>query len=180
MEYTRNELSPKIKNFFNKMSNYIEEKIYFYGSVQRQDYFAEQSDIDICIFTDNVHTVNNKLQHFLHLKKSKFKKIMWVAKHSNSIVYGYKTKYDSIDPLFRLEITIYNEKYKSVILKAHSLKYDLPYYAVIILILLKFIYYTLPLISKDQFLYYKNKIMNKSLGYDDSKMVIISPKFEVN
>ena len=180
MEYTRNELSPKIKKFINKMSMYIEEKIYFYGSVQRPDYFAEQSDIDICIFTENVHTVNNKLQHFLHLNKSKFKKIMWLAQHSNRIVYGYKTKYDGADPVFRLEITIYNEKYKSDILKAHSIKYDLPYYAVIILILLKFTYYTIPLISRDQFLYYKNKIMDRSLGYTESKMVLISPKFQID
>ena len=180
MENTKNKLPVKIEHFFHKMSNYIDEKIYFYGSIQRNDYIMNSSDIDICIFTDNVHTMNNKLQHFLHLKKSTFKKIMWTVHPANRIVYGYKIKYTNKDPYFQLEVTIYNEKYKNDILKQHALKTNLPFYIVFILMILKMFYYNLKLMDKTTFIYYKNKIMNKSLGHPDNNLVIISPDISID
>ncbi len=174
MEYTRNKLPEKVQSFFNKMSKYINSKIYFYGSIQRRDYLINNSDIDICVFTDNTQTMIHKIQHFLHLKKDTFKKIMWTAYPSNTIVYGYKTKYKNKDPLIKLEITIYNEKYKNAILQQHIIKSDLPFYTIFFLIILKFMYYTLRLISKNQFIYYKNKITSISVGLPDNKLFIIS------
>ena len=53
MEITKNELSPFEKAFFQKLSEYLNEPIYFYGSIQRDDYFPQLSDIDIDIFSYN-------------------------------------------------------------------------------------------------------------------------------
>jgi len=180
MENIRNELPPQINQFFSKLSNYINEKLYFYGSVQRKDYISNNSDIDVCIFTDNVHTVNNKLLHFLHLHKKSIKKIMWTAHPSHRIVYGYKLKYTHANPEFKLEVAVYNDKYKHDILIQHNLKNDLPFYTVFVLTILKYIYYYLNLISKKNYSYYKNKIMNYSLGHPDNNLVIISPNFQMD
>ena len=38
-----------------------------------RDYLINNSDIDICVFTDNTQTMIHKIQHFLHLKKDTFK-----------------------------------------------------------------------------------------------------------
>ena len=51
METTKNDFSPYEKTFFNKMSNYIGEPIYFFGSIQRSYYVPGKSDIDVDIFT---------------------------------------------------------------------------------------------------------------------------------
>ena len=77
METTRNELPPYAKEFFYKLSNYLDTKIYFYGSVQRPDYFPASSDIDVDIFTDNESSTISKLQYFLGVEKFKFKKFLY-------------------------------------------------------------------------------------------------------
>jgi predicted nucleotidyltransferase len=180
MEYTRNKLPEKVQRFFNKFSKYIDSKIYFYGSIQRNDYLMNNSDIDICVFTDNTQTMIHKIQHFLHLQKDTFKKIMWIAQPSNTIVYGYKTKYINNDPFIKIEITIYNEKYQKNILEQHKIKSDLPYYAVFSLIILKVLYHYLCVISKTQYIYYKNKLTNLSVGHPDSKLLVISSPNIIN
>ena len=52
METTKNKLSPETKQFFDKLSSYLDTKLYFYGSVQRDDYFDGKSDIDVDILED--------------------------------------------------------------------------------------------------------------------------------
>ena len=172
MEYTRNKLPEKIQRFFNKFSKYIDSKIYFYGSIQRYDYLMNHSDIDICVFTDNTQTMIHKIQHFLHLQKNTFKKVMWIPQPSNTIVYGYKTIYINNDPFIKIEITIYNEKYKNNILETHKIKIDLPYYAVCCLIILKILYYYLCVISKTQYMYYKGILTNLSVGDPPGKLFV--------
>jgi len=75
METTKNKLPDDINAFFSKLSKYLDTKLLFYGSVQRSDYFPGSSDIDVDIFTDNVDSTITKLQHFLNVKKSKFKRL---------------------------------------------------------------------------------------------------------
>jgi predicted nucleotidyltransferase len=56
METTKNKLSQEESVFFDKLKNYIDKPIYFYGSIQRDDYFPQLSDIDIDIFSDNINS----------------------------------------------------------------------------------------------------------------------------
>jgi predicted nucleotidyltransferase len=69
METTKNKMNPFAEKFFKKLSDYLDTKIYFYGSIQRNDYFPNSSDIDADIFTDNESSIINKLQNFLGVKK---------------------------------------------------------------------------------------------------------------
>ena len=65
METTKNKLSSYESDFFNKLSNYLDTKLYFYGSIQRDDYKPGHSDIDVDIFTDNIHSALIKIQNLL-------------------------------------------------------------------------------------------------------------------
>ena len=69
METTRNELPIKLKRFLDKLSDYLDTPLYYYGSIQRKDYVAGQSDIDVSIFTDNEHSVIAKMCHYLRVKR---------------------------------------------------------------------------------------------------------------
>ena len=70
METTNNKLTSEQMKFFKKLSNYLDTKLYYYGSIQRKDYFPGTSDIDVCIFTDNNTETKYKLISFLGLKKN--------------------------------------------------------------------------------------------------------------
>ena len=109
METTKNKLPEKIQQFFKELSNYLDTKLLFYGSVQRNDYFPGSSDIDVDIFTDNEDAIIVKMQHFLHVKKDSFKKVVWRLNHNNQIVNGHKIMYKNKEENFSVEFSIYNE-----------------------------------------------------------------------
>ena len=69
METTKNKMSHFAEKFFHKLKNYLDTKLYYYGSIQRNDYFPNSSDIDVDIFTDNEQSTITKLQNFLHPMK---------------------------------------------------------------------------------------------------------------
>ena len=168
METTKHELSPYAHNFFNRLKNYINEKIYFYGSIQRNDYFSESSDIDVDIFTENTSSTIIKIQHFLNVDKSEFKKIIYKLNTNKKIVYGYKIKYS--DPInhFFTEISIYPEKNKPEVLLEHNFKQNMPFYISLPLIILKYFYYNLKFIPDD--IYNKLKyFFLDSLNTDNEK-----------
>ena len=93
METTKNKLSSYEKNFFDKLRNYIDKPIYFYGSIQRDDYFSQKSDIDIDIFSDNEISTLHMVQNFLNLGKNEFKKSVYKMDKTNKVIPGYKGKY---------------------------------------------------------------------------------------
>ena len=76
MENTKNKLLPYESDFFDKLSNYLETPLYFYGSIQRDDYFPGKSDIDVDIFTENMHSTISKMQNFLNVDKNNFIKFV--------------------------------------------------------------------------------------------------------
>lgn len=181
MEYTKNNLSPEIKTFFKKLSNYIGEKVYFYGSVQRFDYFPEHSDIDVHVFSDNIHELINRLRHYLHLKNKYIKKIMIYLSESKYMVYGYKIIYRSNDLKLKTEITVYSNKYKKVVLKDDNAVINIPSYIVFVLFILKVLYYQLSILDKQQFNFYKCNLINNYVHFKKSenmsliKKIIILP-----
>ena len=54
METTKNIMPEYNRIFFEKLKNYLDMKIYFFGSIQRDDYFPKNSDIDVALFTHNI------------------------------------------------------------------------------------------------------------------------------
>jgi predicted nucleotidyltransferase len=156
MNKIRNDFTPDIKRFFIDLKNYLDTDLYFYGSVTRTDYFHGKSDIDIAIFTDNEYSIMTKMQHFLHVKKNAFDKVVW--KIDKKIIYGYKIKCDKYTNI-KCEISIYNNDFKKIVL--NEVSYKVPLYISIILFVLKTLYYTFPIISSDTFSSYKQLIFNR-------------------
>jgi len=178
METTKNALPDHIKLFFKELSEYLNTKLLYFGSVQRGDYFPGTSDIDVDVFTDNESSVMVKMQHYLHIKKSKFKKFVWKLNHNNTLAYGHKFMYKNVEPgrEFSVEFSIYNEKYKKGVLHEHLKKTVLPFYATWILIILKVLHYNLYILPEKQFKYLKKKVLTLAIGLPDDEFVVLDAK----
>jgi hypothetical protein len=171
METTKNEMPSYAKWFFNKLSKYLDNKIYFYGSIQRNDYFPKSSDIDTDLFTDNEQSTILKLQNFLGVKRYKFRRFVYKLHKTNKIVRGHKIKYVDKNNNFITEISIYNEKDKNDVLTEHNSKNVLPYYISFFLIILKTLYYNLGIISDAKYTYFKKILMNYMIEGEDVEFV---------
>ena len=171
METTKHELSPFAKNFFSKLSNYLETKIYFFGSIQRNDYFPNSSDIDADLFTSNEQSTILKMQNFLGKKKYEFRRFVYKLHKTNKIVQGHKIVYNDLNNNFLTEISIYNEKNKEAVLLEQNSKTDLPFYVSFLLILLKTFYYNIPILHKDVYQYLKKIVMNYMVEGKDVEFV---------
>ena len=176
METTKNEMPEYNKIFFEKMKNYLDTKIYFFGSVQRPDYFPTSSDIDVAIFTDNIKSTISKLQNFLNAEPNQFNKFVWRLNYDNSLVEGYKIMYKEPQFNFIVEICIYDEKYKEMILNEHNGKRDLPIYATCALIIIKFLFYTLNIIPAEWYRYLKEIIFTKLIFKKEDDFVVFKNK----
>ena len=176
METTKNNLSPYIVNFFNRLSIYLDKKLLFFGSVQRNDYFPGCSDIDVDIFTDNVDSTISKMAHFFKVRKSHFKKFVWKLNKSNRLANGYKIMYKEPENNLAAEFSIYDEKFRDEVLSEHHAKTVLPFYASVILIILKYLYYNLHFISKEYYKYLKKKTLGLMIGLPDDEFVVLDSK----
>jgi len=176
METTNNKLPDNIVSFFKELSEYLDTKILYFGSVQRGDYFPGKSDIDVDIFTDNEHSIMTKMQHFMNIDKKKFKNFIWRLNHDNTMAHGHKVMYKNEEQNFNAEFSIYNEKYKQGILKEHLAKTILPFYATWMLIILKFFHYTIPLLEYKTFSYLKKKILTLGIGLPDDQFIVLDSK----
>jgi hypothetical protein len=176
METTKNTLSPYASAFFTRLSNYLETPMYFFGSIQRNDYFPKYSDIDVDIFTDNENSTMIKMQHFLHIEKYKFKKFVYRIDKHNKMVDGYKVSYKEKNNHLNAEFSIYNEKYKEMILEEHRRKFVLPYYVSFFLVFIKYFYYDLGIMPKILYLKIKNFLMDNCVDGKHAEFVVIDLK----
>ena len=76
------------------------------------------------------------------------------------------------------EFSIYNNKFKDIISSEHKSKFVLPIYVTILLYVLKFFYYKIPLLDKKTFANIKRWIMNVLVSGSDSddKFLVIDSK----
>jgi len=174
METTKNEMPQYAKQFFLKMGYYLDIPIYYFGSIQRDDYFPNSSDIDVDLFTDNESSLISKMQNFLGVKKYKFKRFVYKLHKTHKLVYGHKVKYEDPENNFFTEISIYNEKYKDDVLLEHNSKAILPIYVTVLLIILKFFYYKLQILPEEIYSYFKKIIMNFMVEGEDVEFVNVS------
>jgi hypothetical protein len=168
MNEINNDLPKNIKDFFKRLKNYLDTDLYFYGSVTRSDYVPGKSDIDVAVFTDNEFSTMSKLQHFLHVKRSNFDKVVW--KLNGKMIYGYKIKVDDING----EIAIYNDDFKEVLLDEFTkpLKNNTPL-TWTMLYLLKLFYYKFPIIPKEMYIKCKRFVLNEMMGKKESVFFIL-------
>ena len=158
MNTIRDDFPKDVKDFFKRLENYLDTDLYFYGSVNRPDYVHNKSDIDIAVFTDNEYSTITKLQHFLHVKRNAFDKVIW--KLNGKMVYGYKIKCEKYIDI-KCEIAIYNNDFKDILIKEISQYNSVPPHIAFLLFILKTMYYTFPILSQQTYARYKRYIFNE-------------------
>lgn len=172
METTKNDLTVQQQTFLNGLSKYLDTTLYYYGSIQRDDYVKGQSDIDIDIFTDNEESLISKLVHYLHVSKKSLKKVVWKLRYNNKIALGYKLKF--VNDFIIAEFSIYNVKIKKEILNEHNSKVIIPVYSSLLLQFLKFLYYKLQILPTAYYSKLKRKVLTYGLGlYSDDEFIVI-------
>jgi len=164
----RQDLPENVKKFFKSLAYYLDTDLYFYGSVMRSDYIPGKSDIDVAVFTDNESSVMSKLQHFLHVKRSDFDKVLW--KLNGTMIYGYKIKVERINS----EIAIYNNEFKDIIISDFKIPLtNKTILTTILLYLLKLFYYQVPLIPSAKYIQLKRYILNEMMVKKESVFFIM-------
>lgn len=158
--------------FFKQLSYYLNTKIYYYGSVTRYDYFNE-SDIDIDIFTENENETLNKLCYFLNFNRDEVKEFVWKLHINDDTVYGCKLAYHDVKNDFNVDISIFNEKYKKNVLIDQNVTTNISFLFIMLLVILKFIYYKIQIIDWETYSYIKKNIIGFSIGGDKSEFSII-------
>ena len=172
METTKNKLPEDVEIFLNNLKQYLDNPIYFYGSIQRPDYMSG-SDLDVDIFTDNEISTIEKLSHYLNIPNYKFKKTISKYNNDHTVIYGHKIMYTSKELSLPIEFAIYNEKNKKQVLYQHNSKVELPFYITFMLLILKTIYYKLHLIKQPMYANIKNTILSTFIGRNNDYFIKI-------
>jgi predicted nucleotidyltransferase len=151
----------------------LDTPIFFFGSVQRDDYFPTSSDIDVAIFSDNIKSTITKIQSFLNVDRNDFKSFVWRLNYDNSLVKGYKIMYREPEHNLVVEISVYDEKYKEGILNEHNGKRELPFYATCALVIIKYLFYQFNIIPPEWYIYLKKIILTKLIFVKEDDFVVL-------
>ena len=173
METTKNKLSQQESVFFEKLRNYLDTPLYFYGSIQRDDYLPHHSDIDVNIFSNDEKDIIIKLQNFLNVDRNNFKKTLIKMNNTNIIIPGYKLKYNDKINKINAEFAIFNEKNKNLIIELHKSKFSISYFVCLIILFIKFLYYELKIIPSKIFQRLKNYLIGIT-EEDNNNFIILN------
>ena len=165
METTRNPLSQSVKSFLLYIKQSLDVELYFYGSVQRLDYFPG-SDIDVSIFVDNVSSAVTKISHLLKVDRNKIKKTFSITSgnYNNNSIFGHKIFYDSEDLDSPIEFSIYDKKNKEEIIQRNRAKVSIPIYISGLLIFFKFLFHSIQLIDLKTYKNIKAFLLSYAIG----------------
>jgi hypothetical protein len=174
METTYNKLTPNAEAFFASLKNYLDLPLYYFGSIQRPDYFFGGSDIDVDIFTPHPKSTIIQLSNFLHTSPDEFKRMVWkVGGPTGVVAHGHKFMYKDPARSLIVEFSIYDEKYKAAVLAEHRYKMTLPFYVTFLLIFLKMFYYGLGLLPDQLYTVLKRLILNTMVNAEEEHFVIV-------
>ena len=173
LRQTLHPLPPSTIRFFRHLEQSLHTRFFFFGSVQRQDFFPGKSDIDVDIFSSNTTSTIALLAALLHIPQSHFQRVVW--RLNDRIVYGFKLKYSHpFLPTFNAEFSIYNRRFRHIILREHHNKLSIPWLIGYLLIFIKLLFYQLHLISPQWYSYFKRILLSYGLGqlHEDKFLVL--------
>jgi hypothetical protein len=160
MEDVKNKMPMHKRQFFTKLENYLDAPLYYFGSIQRYDYYPDTSDIDAILFTNNVESSKAQLQNWFQVSKHEFKQIVNYLPTSKRIAKGYKLTYTNNFHNISTDILIYNVKDKEYVEQDCQSKVDLPFFILTILVILKTLHYQLGILSFSKYIYLKRLLMD--------------------
>jgi hypothetical protein len=144
METTKNPFTNEQYQFFSTLAPYIGLPFYYFGSIQRSDYIAGFSDIDVDIFSPQPEKIARRLAHLLQGPYVSIKRVWW--SFSGNEIKGYKVKYKRpvIEGVTRenlkVEFSIYDEEVKHLVLKKHREQIFISPYVSALLLFMKWIF----------------------------------------
>jgi len=163
-------MTPEMQKYFRSIEKALGVKMYFYGSVRRYDYFPEDSDVDVDIFAENVDSTVFQLKNYFHKKKAK--KVMTFIK--GRVVHGYKFSYFEEKMKLKCEYSVYPTWAKHLVLEEHMKKTNIPWYGIILLVLLKTMFYSLNWLDLNSYKDTKKFILSSVIGYKDPPFLIFN------
>jgi len=123
--------------FFERLSEFMELPLYFYGSIQRWDYLPGCSDVDVAMFTPHMENAVIQLQSYFDIPREKIKRIQW--RLDGHTIRGYKVH--STEGELSFDISLFHEKDKRRVLRQYKKEANRPLWVLFVLLLLKYIYY---------------------------------------
>jgi hypothetical protein len=156
----KNKMPMHKRHFFTNLEKYLDEPLYYFGSIQRYDYSPDNSDIDAILFTNNADSSISALQNWFQISKNEFKRIVNFLPTSKRIVHGHKLTYKNEKQNISTDILIYNKKDAELVKKDCLSKIDVPFYITTLLVILKTLYYKIGVMPKSVYYYLKRMIMD--------------------
>jgi hypothetical protein len=130
--------------------------LYFFGSIIRSDFIKGKSDLDIEVFSDNINSTIYKVDHLLdYYYKNKDPRYI-VFKIKGTPISGYKYYFKNSDIFF--DFSVYKKESQEIILEQRNIEKNIPFALTIFLITIKYLYYYLNVISKQQYSFLKKKM----------------------
>lgn len=179
LSHIQHRLDEDQRLFFQRLQSVLGAPLWFYGSIQRADYFPQSSDIDIAVVVDNPRSAIAALQHFLHIDKQDVKHLYQQFHLYKTYIHAYKLKYKQHNIAF--DLTLYQPADASLLLhNLHDINH-LSAWMVSLLYLLKSSHYTLQLCPRSLYQYLKNALFDlyfhQRIGWysKDKSPTIITP-----
>lgn len=158
MEDLKERLGENKYILFNNLQNYLGTELLFSGSIKRYDYLKNYSDVDVIVITDNVKSILFKSQQFLHTNK--IHQIIQQYEVGKRVIYGHKLKYENAEEDISFDLIVFDEKYRKEVVQHMHDSSNFPWFILIMLYLLKNLYYRFNLISRITFVNLKDKIFS--------------------
>lgn len=177
METPKHPLTIQQSHFLSKLRNYLPEKLYFYGSILRDDFLPGISDIDILYFSkENLQSTVHKLYTLLN-QDSKATRIqmlhfLYHSSETKKVVSGYKIKYTNVDNGVIVEISMYDNENKELIMNEQLKKAKIPFYIVYAMLILKILAYKYRVLPEDTFRWIKDNLFITMSGIKNTFLPI--------
>lgn len=163
MQTTRNPFTEEQRQFLTTLGGFVGSPFYYFGSIQRYDYIAGTSDIDVDVFSYEPEKIAKRLYRLLSGPYVTIKRVLY--KFDGNEVAGFKVKYKRppIEPglkeHLKVEFSIYGEDVKQLVLEKHRKQiYISPYLSALLLFV--------KLVFKKSWVYYA--IKKQLLSRDDT------------
>jgi len=168
----KSKLTKEQYQYLVNLESFINSKLSFYGSIERDDFFMGSSDLDIDIITPNMHNILFKLRQYIGIPNNEVLHVKWTTNNPRPYTFEcLKIKHNN--GIVNLEISIYDEKYRKNLEIVRNFKRTmLSPIMVFFLITIKILYYKLNLLSNSQMKQIKRFVMNDLCGHKDEYMAV--------
>ena len=158
LEEIKNKLTKYQYDYFTELKEHIDLPIYFYGSISREDYVKNKSDLDVEVFTNNIKATKIKIEHLFNYYQIKNENRFIAFDFNNKPISGYKYFFKDEIRGLQFDFIIFNKSCEDILLHQHKIiETQLPFLCSVFLIVMKFLYYNLNIINKETMVYIKRQ-----------------------